>query len=119
MKDIRNYIILALVIVVIYFALSGRHNVVDQEKINSLENEKKVAVENLFTLKKKTVADSLSFREHLQQDSLNSIDKTRLETSLTKSRQDYKEALNRNKAVFTYEQRQLDSVFQALYPKHD
>lgn len=119
MKIPQNYIILFLCILLVYFIFSGNKNEVSQVKIDALENEKHQAIEKLFTLTKKTKADSLNFIEHLRQDSVNSIDVERLETSLAKSRQDYKEAVSRFKDVFSYRQEKLDSIFQKLYPQPD
>lgn len=119
MKDWRNIAILALGIILVYFILSDRSGAIDQVKLDSIENEKKLAIEKFFQLKKKTVSDSLTFIEHLKQDSINSLNTERLEISLSKARADYKEAIMRNKTVFTYEQRQIDSVLRVLYPNPD
>jgi Cft2 family RNA processing exonuclease len=119
MKDWRNILIICLVIILIYFIFSGRGNAIDEVRLDALENEKKAIIEKLVTLKHKTETDSLNFTEHLRQDSIISLNTERLETSLAKSRQDYKEAVERNKVVFSYDQKQLDSAFLKLYPKKD
>lgn len=119
MKDWRNIAILVLGIILIYFIFSGRGNAIDQVRIDALEHEKKAAIESLFAIKKKTKVDSFSLVEHLRQDSINSIDVKRLETSLVKSRRDYKEAVSRFKEVLKYTDLQMDSVWMRLYPTLD
>lgn len=119
MKDWKNYIILGLAVLVVFLSFSGRKQAIDQVKIDALENEKHQAIEKLFTLTKKTKVDSLNFIEHLRQDSIDFIDAERLELSLAKSRQDYKEAVDRNKVVFSLNQKSLDSAFLSLYPTPD
>jgi len=119
MKDWKSYAIVILAIILIYFIFSGRGNAIDEVRLDALEREKKAAIEKLFTLTNKTKTDSLNLVEHLRQDSIVFIDSKRRDIALEKARTDYKEAVERNKVVFSFDQKKLDSAFMAMYPNPD
>lgn len=119
LKYWRELLILILGIIIVFFIFSNRKQAIDDYKLDALENEKKEISDRLWTLIAKTKRDQDNWMQHLKHDSINSLNAERLERSLTKARADYKEAVERNKAVFSYDQAKLDSAFRQLYPNED